>query len=97
VLVDVVHVLKYIWKAALALFGESCSEAEEWVSYRLFALLTDSSGGELARTIRWWANKRKQFTDGPLCAGPAGRTAAELLPERSVAAVMSTSGCASRA
>jgi len=63
VLVDVVHVLEYIWKAARALFGESCSEAEEWVSYRLFALLTGSSGGELARTIRWWAKKRASSLD----------------------------------
>jgi hypothetical protein len=63
VLVDVVHVLEYIWKAARALFGESCSEAEEWVGYRLFALLTGSSGGDLARTIRWWANKRASSLD----------------------------------
>jgi hypothetical protein len=63
ILVDVVHVLEYIWKAARALFGESCSEAEEWVGYRLFALLTGSSGGELARTIRWWAKKRASSLD----------------------------------
>ena len=47
------HVLEYIWKAARALFGESCPEAEEWVGARLRALLTGSSGGDLARTIRW--------------------------------------------
>jgi hypothetical protein len=63
VLVDIVHVLEYIWKAARALFGESSSEAEEWVSYRLLALLTGSSGGELARTIRWWAKKRESGLD----------------------------------
>jgi hypothetical protein len=63
ILVDLVHVLEYIWKAARALFGESCSEAEEWVSYRLLALLTGSSGGDLARTIRWWAKKRAANLD----------------------------------
>jgi hypothetical protein len=63
VLVDVVHVIEYIWKAARALFDESCPAAEEWVSYRLLALLTGSSGGELARTIRWWAKKRASSLD----------------------------------
>ena len=35
ILVDVVHVLEYLWKAARALFGESTREAEEWVGNRL--------------------------------------------------------------
>lgn len=63
ILVDVVHVLEYIWKAARALFGGTTPEAEEWVAYRLLALLTGSSGGDLARTIRSWANKRASVLD----------------------------------
>jgi hypothetical protein len=63
ILVDIVHVLEYIWKAARALFGESCPEAEEWVGARLRALLTGSSGGDLARTIRWWAKSRADILD----------------------------------
>jgi hypothetical protein len=59
ILVDVVHVLEYLWKAARALFGESTREAEEWVSNRLLALLTGRSGGEIAHTIRWWASRRE--------------------------------------
>lgn len=59
ILVDVVHVLEYLWKAVRALFGESTREAEEWVGNRLLSLLTGRSGGEVAHTIRWWASRRE--------------------------------------
>ena len=59
ILVDVVHVLEYLWKAARALFGESTPEAERWVRDRLLALLTGRSGGQVAQTIRWWASRRE--------------------------------------
>jgi hypothetical protein len=58
ILVDVVHVLEYLWKAARALFGKSTPEAEAWVGDRLLALLTGRSGGQVAQTIRWWASRR---------------------------------------
>jgi hypothetical protein len=59
ILVDVVHVLEYIWKAARGLFGGSTPEAEAWVSDRLLALLTGRSSGQVAQTIRWWASRRE--------------------------------------
>jgi hypothetical protein len=59
ILVDVVHVLEYVWKAARALFGESTPEAEAWVGDRLLALLTGRSGGQVAQTIRWWESRRE--------------------------------------
>jgi hypothetical protein len=59
ILVDVVHVLEYVWKAARALFGQSTPEAEAWVGDRLLALLTGRSGGQVAQTIRWWASRRE--------------------------------------
>ena len=60
ILVDIVHVLEYIWGAARALFGQSNAKAEKWVSDRLLALLTGRSGGEVAQTIRWWAARHKE-------------------------------------
>lgn len=60
ILVDLVHVLEYVWGAARALFGESNAKAERWVSDRLLALLTGRSGGDVARTIRWWAARQKK-------------------------------------
>jgi hypothetical protein len=65
-LVDIVHVLEYIWDAARALFGESNEKAESWVGDRLLALVSGSSGGDVARTIRWWAARRK--LDAPAVA-----------------------------
>lgn len=63
IVVDIVHVLEYIWKAARALFGASSPEAESWVSHRLLALLTGHSGGDVARTIRWWAKQKDTELD----------------------------------
>lgn len=63
IVVDIIHVLEYIWKAARALFGESSPEAERWVEHRLLALLTGRSGGDVARTIRWWAQQRQSRLD----------------------------------
>jgi hypothetical protein len=59
ILVDVVHVIEYVWKAARALFGDSNPEAEPWVGNRLLELFTGKSGGQVARTIRWWASRRE--------------------------------------
>jgi hypothetical protein len=59
ILVDVIHVLEYVWRAARAIFGESNREAEAWVGNRLLALLTGRSGGQVAQTIRWWAKRQK--------------------------------------
>jgi hypothetical protein len=62
ILVDLIHVLEYVWDAARALFGESNPKAESWVGDRLLALLSGRSGGEVAQTIRWWAARHKELT-----------------------------------
>jgi hypothetical protein len=59
ILLDIVHVLEYVWKAARALFGESNPDAESWVGDRFLALLMGRTGGQVAQTIRWWASRRK--------------------------------------
>jgi len=63
IVLDVIHVLEYIWKAARAIFGQADEQAESWVSDRLLALLTGRSGGDVARTIRWWAQSRADDLD----------------------------------
>lgn len=63
IVLDVIHVLEYIWKAARALFGQAAAQAESWVSDRLLALLSGRSGGDVARTIRWWAQSRADDLD----------------------------------
>jgi hypothetical protein len=59
ILVDVIHVLEYVWKAARAIFGKTTPEAEDWVGNRFLSLLTGQSRGEVASTIRRWARGRK--------------------------------------
>ena len=68
ILLDIVHVLEYVWTAARALFGESNVKAEAWVADRLHALLTGRSGGDIARTIRWWAARNKDLCEPALRA-----------------------------
>ncbi len=62
-ILDVVHVLEYLWLAGRALFGGSTPEAETWVGHRLLALLTGRTGGDVAATIRWWAQSREAQLD----------------------------------
>jgi hypothetical protein len=52
ILVDVIHVIEYVWKAARAIFGEASTEAESWVGDRFLALMSGRSGGDIAKTIR---------------------------------------------
>lgn len=58
IVADVVHVLEYLWTAARGVFGETNAESESWVGNRFAALLSGRSGGDLARTIRWWAARQ---------------------------------------
>jgi len=85
ILADIVHVIEYVWAAARALFGESNTKAEKWVENRLLALLTGHSGGDVAKTIRWWEARNKTLDDaahaaiGKTCGYLADRTRTRLL------------------
>ena len=52
VVLDIVHVLEYLWRAAYAFAPEGSDEAESWVECRLHALLKGRSGGALAKSLR---------------------------------------------
>ena len=39
IIVDLIHVSEYLWKAALALCGDSRRKAEEWMQERLLRIL----------------------------------------------------------
>lgn len=70
IVADIIHVLEYIWEAARALFGGTNADAEKWVADRLLALLEGRTGGEVAKTIRWWEARKKKLD-------PAAHTAIE--------------------
>lgn len=59
ILVDIVHVLEWVWRAARGIFGESNPEAEAWVGKRLLSLLKGRTGGQVAATIRRLAKDRE--------------------------------------
>ena len=59
IVVDLIHVLEYLWRAAHALLGDATTEAEAWVQEQLLSLLQDRPAGELAMTMRVAARKEK--------------------------------------
>src|SRR5690606_23500265 len=66
ILLDVIHVVEYLWKASHVLFGPSTRKGESWVGDRLLALLSGRTGGEVAKTIRWWVARAKGLDEKQL-------------------------------
>ena len=58
IVLDIVHVLEYLWRAAYAFCPEGTDEAESWVEDRLLALLHGRSGGEIAKSLRLMIKSR---------------------------------------
>jgi len=52
VVLDIVHVLEYLWRAAYAFHPDGTEAAETWVECRLLALLSGRSGGTIAKSLR---------------------------------------------
>ena len=55
IVLDVVHVIEYLWRAAYAFHAEGTSDAESWVEHHLQRLLLGRSGGEIAKSLRLMA------------------------------------------
>lgn len=58
IVLDIIHVLEYLWSAAYAFHAEGSEAAETWVRQRLLALLEGRSGGTVAKSIRQMAERR---------------------------------------
>lgn len=52
IVLDVIHVLEYLWKAAYSFHSAGTDEAETWVENRFLALLNGQTGAEAARSLR---------------------------------------------
>ncbi|MBA3458720.1 MAG: ISKra4 family transposase [Deltaproteobacteria bacterium] len=52
IVLDIVHVLEYLWRAAYAFHADGTKDAQTWVECRLIALLGGRSGGALAKDLR---------------------------------------------
>ncbi len=75
-ILDVVHVMEYVWKAARAPFGASTPDAEKWVTRRLLELFTGKAaapslgpfaGGPSAAT---WTMRRAKPSRRPAATSP---------------------------
>lgn len=61
IIVDIIHVIEYLWKAGRAFHPKSGSELEQWVQYRLLKIL-EGKAGLMAGGMRRSAT-RKKLTD----------------------------------
>jgi hypothetical protein len=55
---DLVHVLEYLWKAAYCFHADGSKEAQAWVEQRLIGLLEGQSAGYIANGMRQMATRR---------------------------------------
>jgi hypothetical protein len=72
IVLDVIHVLQYLWKAGLCFHGEGTAELEEWVTERLLRVLQGKAGDVAAgmrrsATLRGLKKARREPVD--TCAG----------------------------
>ncbi len=44
IIVDIIHVIEYLWKAGRVFYPKSCPELEKWVQYRLLKILSGKAG-----------------------------------------------------
>jgi hypothetical protein len=58
IVLDVVHVLEYLWSAAYCFHAEASREAEAWVTDRLRLLLTGHDASQVAAGIRRSATRQ---------------------------------------
>jgi hypothetical protein len=65
IVLDVVHVLEYVWKAGIALHGEGKPATEHWVSERLLEILRGNSS-DVAAGMRRSATLRRLKTNDRL-------------------------------
>ncbi len=58
IVLDIVHVLEYLWRAAYVFHADGTPDAETWVENQLVKLLSGRSGGEIAKSMRLMARSR---------------------------------------
>jgi hypothetical protein len=59
VILDLMHVLEYLWKAAHCFHADGTKQAEAWVEQRLIGLLQGQTAGYLAKGMRRNAKARR--------------------------------------
>ena len=63
IILDLIHVLEYFWKAAHCFHEAATPELERWVNQRVLALLQGRQAGAFAKDFRRWTARRKLDED----------------------------------
>jgi hypothetical protein len=63
IILDLIHVIEYFWKAAHCFHKAGTTAAEQWVNQRLLALLEGRAAGAFAQDLRRWAARRELDED----------------------------------
>lgn len=82
IVLDVIHVLGYLWNVAHTIYGDRTKEGESWVTTRLMWLLQGRSGNQIAADI---LRTMRDLELGPDKRGIFERTAARGIFERAAA------------
>jgi hypothetical protein len=59
IVLDIIHVLEYLWRAAYCFHADGSREAEEWVQKRLLMLLSGTAPSDIAGGMARSATRRK--------------------------------------
>lgn len=71
--VDLMHVLEYLWKASYCFHPEGSPQAQHWVTERLRALLTGHDPGQIAAGIRRSATRQSLAAEARKAADGCAR------------------------
>jgi hypothetical protein len=63
IILDLIHVIEYFWKAAHCFHEAGTSAVEQWVNQRLLVLLEGREAGAFAKDLRRWAARRELDED----------------------------------
>jgi hypothetical protein len=63
IILDLIHVIEYFWKAAHCFHKAGTTAAEQWVNQRLLALLGGRGAGAFAQDLRRWTARRELDED----------------------------------
>jgi hypothetical protein len=63
IILDLIHVIEYFWKAAHCFHEAGTTAVEQWVNQRLLVLLEGRKAGAFVRDLRRWAARRELDED----------------------------------
>jgi hypothetical protein len=72
IIMDIIHVIEYLWKAARVFYSETSLEGERWVCAHLLSILRGKAGqvaASMRRSATWQKKTQKERLPVEKCAG----------------------------